>query len=1160
MVGAAGAKRVPHLTFFRNDNGTGLKRGGHPPSLNLISKPRLKPVSIFNGNLIGALHWREMLPQTRFNPHNDDELLGFAKRINDLNSDGSTHETVRLSGLNSQDCDFDDDIVGVEKKLQELCSSLENLVEGGNLRGALGQNEYGACYGDGWNSSFGRQEGIHSPCSVQRKEDPTSLNMHSSSTSAKQGSADGLISADVVNANVVVSMTAGIESVAHDVNGSSPLMKKGSYASVINASDQVNSTNNEGFYGVVHSDRTRFEPEVSKKVNFRSLVNEEQVDNYDTVLPKAAMENVKNRDEVTKVPVWIKLHNVLVVAYSADGLSLIAAQVGKPIMLDAFTSSMCKDSWGRINIVRPLVEINFDSVLKHKVSKAIPMEDGTGYTREVIKVEYEWKPTHCTDCKIFGHTNDKCPKGVNNLDTPSDKLGQDIMMVFGLISQTQTFIGKKRVLKKRGADMDTTTQVGANDINKANGPSTSNSFDALNNMGVGADCGVSSSRDIQEEEPMAGLKTSQWNEDLKSDDEVDEFIFPVDNDDELLGFAKRINDLNSDGSTHETVRLSDLNSQDCDFDDDIVGIEKKLQELSSSLENLDKMNTGKRDGGNQGSRPLKSILKKTRYTSHVANEAAGSNSHAASGTNNAASVMGMGGTPPSVGKKVSIAPVVVDTVGGVNLSNNDVKCKTSGTSNDLGNGECNAAVFGNDDQVSMTAGIESVAHDVNGSSPLMKKGSYASVINASDQVDNYDTVLPKDAMENVKNRRGPWIILNTPLILNRRTPNVSVKRDEVSIAIPMEDGTRYTRGVIKVEYEWKPTHCTDWADCGVSSSRDIQEEERVAGLKTSQWNEDLNSDDEVDEFIFSEGDKGTQMAFIKGRQIIDGPLMINEIISWAKKERKRLFLFKVNFEKAFDSLNWNFLILVMSQMGFSLKWLNWTISCLNYSYASVLINGSPTKEFKLERGLRQCDPLSHFLFILVVEAINVVMSEAKNKTSSKGPRTTRDGFLINYRVSYIIEHSNRKDAPIRSPTRIEMGLEEHLAPMERSNKILIGDRDGFRAWYANQEQVVEMMRQHQEELNLARLEAQQARWTAESTQKSFNDFLAFFNSQRAQVGSSWYIPTPMYRPPPPMYRPTPQRIVPLAPECPPEIYRPTPQVFRPTPQVFPPGPGQMSRD
>ncbi|GKD38422.1 hypothetical protein Tco_1258629, partial [Tanacetum coccineum] len=63
--------------------------------------------------------------------------------------------------------------------------------------------------------------------------------------------------------------------------------------------------------------------------------------------------------------------------------------------------------------------------------------------------------------------------------------------------------------------------------------------------------------------------------------------------------------------------------------------------------------------------------------------------------------------------------VVVDTVGGANLSNNGAKCKTSRTSNDLGTGECNADVFGNDDQVSIAASIQSVAYDVNGSSPLI---------------------------------------------------------------------------------------------------------------------------------------------------------------------------------------------------------------------------------------------------------------------------------------------------------------------------------------------------------------------------------------------------------------------------------------------------------
>lgn len=127
-----------------------------------------------------------------------------------------------------------------------------------------------------------------------------------------------------------------------------------------------------------------------------------------------------------------------------------------------------------------------------------------------------------------------------------------------------------------------------------------------------------------------------------------------------------------------------------------------------------------------------------------------------------------------------------------------------------------------------------------------------------------------------------------------------------------------------------------------------------------------------------------QTAYIKGRQIIDGPLLVNEIIAWATKKNEKFMMFKVDFEKAFDSLNWIFLDSVMTQMGFGIKWRNWIKGCLKSAYGSVLVNGSPTQEFQIKKGLRQGDPLSPFLFILAMEALHVTLMEAKQKNIFKG--------------------------------------------------------------------------------------------------------------------------------------------------------------------------------
>lgn len=122
-----------------------------------------------------------------------------------------------------------------------------------------------------------------------------------------------------------------------------------------------------------------------------------------------------------------------------------------------------------------------------------------------------------------------------------------------------------------------------------------------------------------------------------------------------------------------------------------------------------------------------------------------------------------------------------------------------------------------------------------------------------------------------------------------------------------------------------------------------------------------------------------QSAFVEGRNILEGPLIINEVSSWALKSNWKILLFKADFNKAFDSVNWEYLDSVMAQMNFGLKWRRWINGCLRSARASVLVNGSPTAEFPLTKGVRQGDPLSPFLFIIAMEGLNVMMKAANEK-------------------------------------------------------------------------------------------------------------------------------------------------------------------------------------
>ncbi|GKD68588.1 cysteine-rich receptor-like protein kinase [Tanacetum coccineum] len=120
-------------------------------------------------------------------------------------------------------------------------------------------------------------------------------------------------------------------------------------------------------------------------------------------------------------------------------------------------------------------------------------------------------------------------------------------------------------------------------------------------------------------------------------------------------------------------------------------------------------------------------------------------------------------------------------------------------------------------------------------------------------------------------------------------------------------------------------------------------------------------------------------AFIQGRYILDGGLIAIEVCDYLKKEKKKAFMLKVDFEKAYDSVNRNFIQNTLLQMGFGERWCKWVQMCQKSASVSVLVNGSPTLEFKMERGVRQGDPLSQFLYHVVAEGLNVTLKDVSEK-------------------------------------------------------------------------------------------------------------------------------------------------------------------------------------
>ena len=133
-----------------------------------------------------------------------------------------------------------------------------------------------------------------------------------------------------------------------------------------------------------------------------------------------------------------------------------------------------------------------------------------------------------------------------------------------------------------------------------------------------------------------------------------------------------------------------------------------------------------------------------------------------------------------------------------------------------------------------------------------------------------------------------------------------------------------------------------------------------------------------------------QTAYHQNRCIGDAARLISDILDISDKLSIDGYLVTVDIEKAFDSLDHEFLLVVLKKLGFGNNFIDWIKILLTNQESCVINGGSTTSYFKLEKGARQGDPVSAYLFIIASE---VIFAMIKTNPNMKGLNIFNHNYL-----------------------------------------------------------------------------------------------------------------------------------------------------------------------
>jgi Reverse transcriptase (RNA-dependent DNA polymerase) len=138
----------------------------------------------------------------------------------------------------------------------------------------------------------------------------------------------------------------------------------------------------------------------------------------------------------------------------------------------------------------------------------------------------------------------------------------------------------------------------------------------------------------------------------------------------------------------------------------------------------------------------------------------------------------------------------------------------------------------------------------------------------------------------------------------------------------------------------------------------------------------------------------TQTCFLKGRHILEGFYYAQEIVTAATKQSKQIALFKTDIYKTFDSLNWVFIKECLAVRGFSYTWITWIQKLVLQGHSQVILNSMAGRRIILKRGARQGDPISPYLFNIVMDVLAIWIQRLNDNRILKPIYTGCRSYLL----------------------------------------------------------------------------------------------------------------------------------------------------------------------